>query len=190
MAAESGGCGGGSIREGRRKMRTVIEKDHISPGRCHHLCVILDDRVIAQTIDGEGHTVNLPRMRINSPETAGIIAKIAVQYRRKVYLSLELSFEKKKDKYICRQCGQALSVDEYRMYRDIFKKARGQSCDAGKIKEIFEYRRSAKGNKYVQLIAKGTQKYEKEISRIIAAGILAHEDRDKRYEAAMEELKL
>ena len=87
-------------------MRTVIEKNHIAPERCHHLCVILDDRMIAQTIDREGRTVNPPRMLINAPETTGIIAKIAIQYRRKVYFGLGLSFEQKKDKYICRQCGQ------------------------------------------------------------------------------------
>ena len=170
-------------------MRTVIEKNHIAPERCHHLCVILDDRMIAQTIDREGRTVNPPRMLINAPETTGIIAKIAIQYRRKVYLGLGLSFEQKKDKYICRQCGQILSADEYRMYRDILKKARRQSCDAGKIKEIFEYRRATGGTKYARLIVGGTQKYEKEISRIIAARILAHEDADRRHEVAMEELK-
>ena len=170
-------------------MRTVIEKEHTLPERCHHLCVILDDRVVAQTIDRESRTMNLLRILGKPFETAEIITKIAIQYRRKVYLSLELSFEKKKDKYICRQCGQALSVDEYRMYRDIFKKARKQSCDAGKIKEIFEYRRSAGGIKYARLIVGGTQKYEKEISRIIAAGILAHEDADRMYEVAMEELR-
>ena len=169
-------------------MRTVIEKEHTLPEKCHHLRVILDGRVIAQTIDRGRRTINPPRMLINASETTGIIAKIAIQYRRKVYLRLELSFEKKKDKYICRQCGQTLSTDEYRMYRDIFKKARRQSCDAGKIKEIFKYRRSAEGTEYIRLIEKGTQKYEKEISRIIVAGILAHEDTDRRYEMVMEEL--
>ena len=169
-------------------MRTVIEKEHTLPEKCHHLRVILDGCVIAQTIDRGRRTINPPRMLINASETTGIIAKIAIQYRRKVYLGLGLSFEQKKDKYICHQCGQILSADEYRMYRDILKKARRQSCDAGKIKEIFEYRRATGGIKYARLIVGGTQKYEKDISRIIAARILAHEDADRRHEVAMEEL--
>lgn len=174
-------------------MREVIRRSQMKPKECDHLQIVLDDNVSVPYLANEKHSVDFyglfRAVLEKASEPHRLVAHKAVRMKRKAYLWLELSFEKNVDQYVCCQCGQTLSQSEYRLYKEIFEKARRNGSDIRRIKEAFACACAGKQKDYKGVITKGKQKYAQEISRMAAAGILAHEDERKRYEAAMERFR-